>query len=73
MKTEYLTKQLNGLIHEMVDCDLEKYISDMFIYSAHTVFIFKKNTPKRLIKYMQCIYKNRITPSIEDGIWRIVF
>lgn len=73
MEVEYLTKQLNSFIQEMVDCDIERYIEDVVINNTSAVFYFKKNTPKNLIKILQVLYKKRITVSIKDGKWRIAF
>lgn len=70
---DYLTKALEGLIQEMVYCDIEKYIADMYINAAHTVFIFKKGTPKNLIKIIQVLYKGKLTTFESDGIFQIVF
>lgn len=61
------------LIDEMVFCDMEKYIDDIFILNNYVVFDFKKTVKKDLIKYISIVFKNRIIIFKRGIIYQIVF
>ncbi len=64
---------LNKLVHEMVDCDMEPHVEDLFLMQNYAVFVFKKSLKITSIKYISIVFKDKITIFESEGIYQIVF
>lgn len=69
---DYLSRQLDDFIMEMVDCGAYPFVNDVFITKTHSVFVFKKTVPNVKIKTLQVLFKNKITIFNPEGIYLIV-
>jgi len=58
---------------EMQEAGVHKNVDDFYTSETHCVIVFKKNTPKVLLKELQFLFKQNVSLFESNGINQIIY